>query len=277
MFWDDKKRALVRAAVGGLIGVAVLIPLGGLFNDLVSGGLISMGFHTPFRLVSADLTLLLGSAPLAFAVQLTLYFLLGAVVGVSTLPFAGDGPTLILRSLAHFALTAGALTLTCTLLGWAWSWQAMAVYLILLAAVYLLIWLGRWVGWYVEAAAIREKLGLSPGPSPLKWKETLPYALFALFLCFLLPVVLSLFDAPDVPVLTGLVYLYLLLPVGSFCSGLSLARRQGLCPLYPLLCALCLLAAVPLVYNHTALPFCAVTLCAAGLGELTGWLLGRRA
>ena len=25
MFWDDKKRALVRAAVGGLIGVAVLI------------------------------------------------------------------------------------------------------------------------------------------------------------------------------------------------------------------------------------------------------------
>ena len=174
MFIGDKRRALVRLLAGGLIGTAVLIPLGGLFNDIVSGGLISMGFHTPFRLVSADLTLLLGSAPLAFAVQLALYFLLGAVVGVSTLPFAGDGPTLILRSLAHFALTAGALTLTCTLLGWAWSWQAMAVYLILLAAVYLLIWLGRWVGWYVEAAAIREKLGLAPGPSPLKWREPLP-------------------------------------------------------------------------------------------------------
>ena len=146
MFWDDKKRALVRAAVGGLIGVAVLIPLGGLFNDLVSGGLISMGFHTPFRLVSADLEWRVGSAPLALVIQLALYFLLGAAAGVSTLPFADDGPTLILRSLAHFALTAGLLTLTCTLLGWAWSWQAMGVYLVLLAAVYLLIWLGRWVG-----------------------------------------------------------------------------------------------------------------------------------
>ena len=107
MFWDDKKRALVRAAVGGLIGVAVLIPLGGLFNDLVSGGLISMGFHTPFRLVSADLEWRVGSAPLAFVIQLALYFLLGAAAGVSTLPFADDGPTLVLRSLAHFALTAG--------------------------------------------------------------------------------------------------------------------------------------------------------------------------
>ena len=84
------------------------------------------------------------------------------------------------------------------------------------------------------------------------------------------------FTEADVPVLTGLVYLYLLLPVGSFCSGLSLAKRQGFCPLYPLLCALCFLAAVPMVYNHTALPFCAVVLCAALLGELAGWLLGRR-
>ena len=246
MFIDDKRRALTRALVGGLLGVAVLIPLGGLFNDIVSGGLISMGIHTPFRLVSADLTLRLGSAPLAFAVQLALYFLLGAVVGVSTLPFAGDGPTLILRSLAHFALTAGALTLTCTLLGWAWSWQAMAVYLVLLAAVYLLIWLGRWVGWYAEVSAIREKLGLAPGPSPLKWRETLPYLPFALLLCLALPMALRLLDAADVPVLSGLLYPYLLLPVGGFFSGLSLGKRQGLCLLYPVLCALCALVFIPL-------------------------------
>ena len=246
MFIDDKRRALVRLLAGGVIGVAVLIPLGGLFNDIVSGGLISMGIHTPFRLVSADLTLRLGSAPLAFAVQLALYFLLGAVVGVSTLPFADDGPTLILRSLAHFALTAGALTLTCTLLGWAWSWQAMAVYLILLAAVYLLIWLGRWVGWYAEVSAIREKLGLDPGPSPLKWRETLPYLPFALLLCLALPMALRLLDAADVPVLSGLLYPYLLLPVGGFFSGLSLGKRQGLCLLYPVLCALCALVFIPL-------------------------------
>ena len=42
-------------------------------------------------------------------------------------------------------------------------------------------------------------------------------------------------------------------------------------------CALFTLAAVGLVYNASALPFCAVALCAAGLGELIGWLLGRQA
>ena len=144
----NRKQLLIRALIGGIIGVAVLIPMGGLFNDLVSGGLIAMGSHTPFRLVSSNLEWLVGSVPLAFAIQMGLYFLMGAVAGVSTLPFAEDGKTLVLRSLAHFVLTAGALILICTLLGWAWSWQAMAVYLVLLAAVYLLIWLGRWVGWY---------------------------------------------------------------------------------------------------------------------------------
>ena len=278
MFWDDKKRALVRAAVGGLLGVAVLIPLGGLFNDIVSGGLISMGIHTPFRLVSADLTLRLGSAPLAFAVQLALYFLLGAVVGVSTLPFAGDGPTLVLRSLAHFALTAGALTLTCTLLGWAWSWQAMAVYLVLLAAVYLLIWLGRWVGWYAEVSAIREKLGLPPGPSPLKWRETLPYLPFALLLCLALPMALRLLDAADVPVLSGLLYPYLLLPVGGFFSGLSLGKRQGLCLLYPVLCALCALVFIPLarlVSNMADWPLLPIAAGFSLAGVLAGAALRR--
>ena len=278
MFIDDKRRALTRALVGGLLGVAVLIPLGGLFNDIVSGGLISMGIHTPFRLVSADLTLRLGSAPLAFAVQLALYFLLGAVVGVSTLPFAGDGPTLVLRSLAHFALTAGALTLTCTLLGWAWSWQAMAVYLVLLAAVYLLIWLGRWVGWYAEVSAIREKLGLAPGPSPLKWRETLPYLPFALLLCLALPMALRLLDAADVPVLSGLLYPYLLLPVGGFFSGLSLGKRQGLCLLYPVLCALCALVFIPLarlVSNMADWPLLPIAAGFSLAGVLAGAALRR--
>ena len=278
MFWDDKKRALVRAAVGGLLGVAVLIPLGGLFNDLVSGGLISMGFHTPFRLVSADLEWRVGSAPLALVIQLALYFLLGAAAGVSTLPFADDGPTLILRSLAHFALTAGALTLTCTLLGWAWSWQAMAVYLVLLAAVYLLIWLGRWVGWYAEVSAIREKLGLDPGPSPLKWRETLPYLPFALLLCLALPMALRLLDAADVPVLSGLLYPYLLLPVGGFFSGLSLGKRQGLCLLYPVLCALCALVFIPLarlVSNMADWPLLPIAAGFSLAGVLAGAALRR--
>ena len=228
---DRQKQWLIRILLGGLIGIAALIPLGGVFNGLVSGGLIAMGPNPIFRLVSYDLEYLTGSAPLAFAVQLGLYFLMGAVVGLSTLPFADDGPTLVLRSLAHFAATAGALTALVVLCGWNWGeFWPVALYLGLLAAVYLLIWLGRWVGWYAEVSAIREKLGLPPGPTPLKWRETLPYLPFALALCLGLPALLGLLDAPDVPVLRGLLFPWLLLPVGCFFSALSLGGGRECAP-----------------------------------------------
>ena len=271
-----RKEALLRMGAGGLIGVLVLLPLGGVFNDLVSGGLIAMGPHTPYRLISSDLLRLVGSEPLALVIQLLLYFALGAVVGLSTLPFADDGRSLVLRSLAHFMVTAGLLSLTAWLLGWAWNWQALAVYLVLLAAVYLLIWLARWVGWYAEVVDLRSRLGLAAGPSPLKWKESLPYLVFALGLCVLLPAILRLLDPPDVPVLTGLLLPYLLYPVGGFFSGLSLGRRAGLCLLYPLEGgALCLLT-VFLLYNHTALPHCLFFALPALAGNLAGAVIARK-
>ena len=266
MLFPDKRQALRRALAGGVLGLA-----GGLLLAFLTqpGALFGRSLSLDFTFCyNAHVPEALGTA-----LGLLLWSAFGAEIGVATLPFADDGPALVRRTLLHFTAMAVTLSLWVLL---NFGPRELPFFLLLLALVYLLIWLGRWVGWYAEVAAIRERLGLSPGPSPLKWKETLPYAPFALFLCFLLPAVLSLFDAPDVTVLTGLIYLYLLLPVGSFCSGLFLARRKGFCPLYPPLCALCFLAAVPLVYNHTALPFCAVTLCAALLGELTGWLLGRR-
>ena len=269
---ERKKQWLVRILIGGALGVAVLVPLGGVFNDIVSGGLVAMGEHTPFRLVSDNLEYLTGSAPLALAIQLALYFALGAVAGVATLPFADGGRALMRRSLAHFAVTAGLLTLTCTLLGWAWSWQAMAVYLVLLAVVYLLIWLGRWVGWYAELSAIRAKLGLAPGPSPLRWRETLPYLPFAALMCLLLPLALRWFLDSPIPLATA-IYAGLALPVGGFFSGLSLGRRQGFCPVYPLACALFALGFVLLakltsnVADGVMIP---IALCSALLGNAAG-------
>ena len=266
MLFDNRTQALRRTLAGGLVGVAAHLLLGYLLGSIpLFGPARFTGFVFPncnFRFQPEWLGVL---------VSFALFALFGAELGIATLPFAGTGQALVKRTLAHFLTMAATVALWVGLNAGA---ERVVLPLVLLAVFYALIWLGRWVGWYAEVAAIREKLGLSPGPSPLKWKETLPYAPFALLLSLLLPAGLSFFDAPDVPVLTGLIYLYLLLPVGSFCSGLSLARRQGFCPLYPLLCALCFLAAVPLVYNASALPFCAVTLCAAGLGELTGWLLG---
>ena len=271
---DRQKQWLIRILLGGLIGIAVLIPLGGLFNDLVSGGLLSS--RTSFRLVSCDLAYLTGSVPLAFAIELGLYFLMGAVVGVSTLPFADDGPTLVRRSLVHFAATAAALTLLVVLCGWNWGeFWPLVLYLGLLAAVYLLIWLGRWVGWYVEIAAIRQKLGLSPGPSPLKWRESLPYLPFAALMCLVLPMAVRLtLDAP-IPLFTA-IYAMLILPVGGFFSGLFLGRRQGFCPLYPVMCALltlCFVLLANLVSNVADGVMIPIALCAALLGNAIGALL----
>ena len=89
-------------------------------------------------------------------------------------------------------------------------------------------------------------------------------------MCLALPAVLGLWDAPDVPVLRGLLFPWLLLPVGCFFSALSLGRRKGVCPLYPAACALLTLAAVCLVYNSTAWPYCIVALAFSLAGSLIG-------
>ena len=92
MLFEDKKSVLSRALAGGIIGLVVFIPLGGLFNDLVNGGLITMGPHTPFRLVSYDLEALVGSASLALAIQIALYFLMGQWWGLLPFPLlTADG------------------------------------------------------------------------------------------------------------------------------------------------------------------------------------------
>ena len=72
-----------------------------------------------------------------------LFAALGATVGVAALPFADDGASLVVRSLAHFGATALELLLILRLcfqvkepahwLGW----------LGILAMLFLLVWLGR--------------------------------------------------------------------------------------------------------------------------------------
>ncbi len=173
----------------------------------------------------------------AAAVTFALFFALGAAAGVATLPFADSGRALVVQSLLHFAVTAG---LWSAVLGVCFGMREPVSWLLglgLLAVLYFLVWLGRWVGWYAEVASIREKLGLAPGPSLFHWKESLPYVGFAFLLCLILPTALRFLDARDVPVLST-VYGVLLLPVGGVMSGLSLGRRHGFCPLYPASCVL---------------------------------------
>ena len=228
MLINDKKQALARALTGGILGMAFCLLLGWLSQPGAIFG-SSLGLNFTFC-YNSHVPELLG-ASLGFL----LWFLFGAEIGVATLPFADGGKSLLLRSLAHFA----AMTLTM------WAWVLLNFpyeplpglvlsFQLPLTLIYLLIWLGRWVGWYAEVTQIRERLGLSPVSSPLKWRETLPHMGFAGVLCLLVPTVLRLCDNA-VPILS-MFFTFILLPLGGFTSALSLGKRQGFCPLYPLAC-----------------------------------------
>ncbi len=121
---------------------------------------------------------------------------------------------------------------------------------------------------------MRFRIDPGAGPSPLKWRETLPYLVFAGGLCLALPLVLRLCDAPDVPVLCGILLPYLLLPVGGFFSALSLGRRQGVCPLYPLACGGLYLPTVFVLMNSSALFHCLMVAVPALAGNLLGAWMG---
>lgn len=268
----SRKKAVLRFVIGGLCALMLMVIATCLF-ELLAGGIRGV-FHAP-ALVGHGAEARFGSYGLALLVQSALIFALGGMVGLATLPFAEDGKTLLGRSVLHFLVTAVLFALLMVfcfglLPGFLPQWLGT------LLAVYLAVWAGRYVGWYLELLAMREKLGLKPTPSPLKWRETLPYFFFALLLCDVLPPVLRLLDAPDVPVLTGLLLPFLLLPVGGFFSGLALGRRRGFCPLYPVLCFVCYLPMVFLLFNASALFHCFIVGGAALLGSTAGALLRRR-
>ena len=82
----------------------------------------------------------------------------GAAAGAATLPFAGEGRSLAARSLLHVGVT-GTLYALLLVLCLDVPLRTLPAWLGMLGALYLVVWLGRWVGWCAEAAAIREKLG----------------------------------------------------------------------------------------------------------------------
>ena len=261
MLFDDKRRALRRALAGALLGMA-----GGGLAAWAAGSLIA-GSPSALALAFLNCGFPRGLEGVGIALSFALYALFGAEVGVATLPFAGDGSALVGRTLAHFALTAATVGLW---VGLNFGVRETAAFLVPLALVYLLVWLGRWVGWYAEVSAIRERLGLAPGPSLFHWRETLPYLFFALTAGMAVPLLLSFIDAPDVPVLTQLLYPYILLPVACLCAGISLGRRSGFCPLFPLMCALCWLPTAALWLNVYSLFQLLPALLPALLGNLLG-------
>lgn len=247
---EEQKKSLIRILIGGILGLLV--------------GLVLV----PYVMYSRECPPL---AVLACAA-------LGGMAGLATQPFADSGRALLLCSAGHFILTAAFFALLVLELDMASDWVEVLFWEGLLGLLYLLIWLGRWIGWYAEVSQLRELLGLDPGPTPLKWRETLPYLPFVLLLCTAAPLVLRGIEramGTDIPALTGIIYPMLILPVASFCVGLSLGKRRGLCPLFPVACFVCYLLVVFVLYNSSALFHCFLTAVPALGGNLLGLCLRR--
>ena len=248
------KRDKVFIALGGLLGAGIY-----LFFEFWLNYWLHIDYAALPRLI---LGLVLAAA-------------LGCMAGLATRPFADDGFSLLRNSLLHYLATAALFAALILTMGG--NTLACGIWTLILSALYLGIWLARWIGWYMEIMQIRELLGLAPGHSPLKWRETLPYLPYVLLLCDGLPLAAFLIDKTwtEIPVLSGIVVPYLLLPIIGFTSGVSLGKRQGVCLLYPAACFLCYLPMVFILFNSSAMFHCFMVAVPALTGNVLGWMYRR--
>ncbi|WP_295762796.1 DUF3021 family protein [uncultured Oscillibacter sp.] len=219
-------------------------------------------------LVTAAMAEAYGDPVSAAFVQIFWSGLLGAALGTMEVPFLLERRTL-LWSAVHFLATAAVASLA----GWRCRWFSyMDTWLCLLGLLllcYVLKWLVRFLEWQADVLAIRRSSGLEAAEPP--WRTLAPYLLLAAAVELLLPPGLMLADARDFPVLTGIFYPFLILPLSCFFGACPLGRRLRRWWLaYPPACAALTLPCVFLVYNHTAL----FQVWAAGLSALAGGLLG---
>lgn len=272
----EKKKLILRSITGGVIAKLLLLGFWIWFH--LTGwsfqGRVPVG---EFNLASGATVALFGSYWLAVAVEFTCIFALGAAIGAATMPFADDTHSLVKESVIHFIVTFALVLLN----GWVqclFPSGGLAFFLVPYTLLYLLIWFGRWIGWYVEVAQIKVKLGLAPAHSPLKWREILPYLPFLLVLCVALPIVLMWVDRMIIsaPVLSGLLMPYILFPVVGVCSGISLGKRQGLCILFPVAACVLNLPIVFWLFNYTALFHSIVLFTATLIGNIIGTVHRKR-
>lgn len=157
-----KKQIVTRCVIGGLAGIfaalLLILVLNLILNQITWGG--SSGQFS-LQLTTDRAAAHFGSAGLAVLIEMLVILLCGACVGLTTLPFSDTWTNLPGISALHFVLT-GALV---ELLGWSYQWLGVELGWLLLpaiyAAVYLLIWLVRWLRWSAEVRQLRKALGLN--------------------------------------------------------------------------------------------------------------------
>ncbi len=262
------RRRIVSGAVGGLLGMA-LVPLVAVVwlnsMDIVRAG-------APLIVRQSVLEALGWPWQGLLVLELALAFAFGASVGVAVPPMEGTGRAVAARTAAHLAVSSALYGGLCAVCGlWPKVWAGRLVVLALYWFAYGLVWLLRYLSWRSELEQIRRKLGLSvPAHGVFQVRTLRPYLLLAAGVELLLPYLLLAVDAHDFPVLTGLLYPYLLLPFFCAATGWSVGRRFGAALLYPAACALLTVPVVLLIYNTSAL----FQVWMAGVPALAGVLIG---
>lgn len=265
VFRELRRRAAIGFPWGALLVFLVFL-LGNLFSVPGPAG-------TSVQVVSAAMAEKWGDPVSAALVQLVWSGLLGAALETAEVPFLLERRT-ALWSLAHFLVTAAVFSLAGWQCGWFPHRETWLCLLGLLLLCYVMRWSVRFIGWQADIRAIRSSAGLQSPETP--GGTLLPYLLLAAGVELLLPPVLALLDARDVPVLTGIFYPFLLLPLFCFLSACPLGtrlRRWWL--LYPPVCALLTLPCVFLLYNVSALFQAGFAAISALVGGTLGMVLRR--
>lgn len=262
---SEVRREFLRRAKGGfpwgIVLVYLVFVLGNAFTiPRPEGGSLLV--------VSQAMAEAYGSPVTAALAQLFWSGLLGAALWTAEVPFLLERGTL-LWSGVHFLATAAAFSLA----GWRCRWfpyvESWLCLLGVLLLLYVLKWSVRFLEWQSDVWAIRKSSGLDTAEPP--WKTLAPYFLLAAAVELLLPPGLRLVDARDFPVLTGIFYPFLVLPLFCFFCACPLGtrlRRWWL--VFPAACGALTLPCVFLLYNYTAL----FQAWVAGIAALAGGLLG---
>lgn len=218
-----KRELLCRLGYGALCGLAGMAPLTVLI---------------PYGEYSALTAVCGGDIRLAGLARLLAGAAWGAAVCAGAMLWRRERGTFFTSSLWNYLLDCGAFVL--------WIWVCVgfdAVYIPIAWAVfsglYLIGWAVRWLTCRRDVEAIRERLGLEPpvrDPSPLRWRESLPYLLLTAALFLGLFPALEPFDDPCLA-LTWIVVPYLAFPFIAAVVGFGAGVRHGLCPLTVLVTA----------------------------------------
>ena len=267
------RRQLLWGAICGLLAM-VLVPLAVIWLNSLS---VMPGHNASLIVRNAVLDETGWPWQGLLALELVLAFAFGATVGLAVPPMEGSGRAVAVRTVLHLAVSSALYLGLCAVCGlWPGVWQGVLLLLGLYWFAYAVVWFLRYLHWRAEIQRLREGLGLASAWATSGLFQVCPlraYFLLAAGVELGLPPLLRLLEhGSDFPVLTGLLYPYLLLPF----FGLSAGKRFGVAVLYPLFCGLLTVPWVFLLYNSSALFQVWMAAVPALTGNLLGALVKRR-